>query len=193
MLFNTHLREVMLTFPYLYEMPIQVYNHIFLTIGNGYEWKEGELVYEGELYDTEKEAVLAVLEDYSNKMKQLLIDQDSSKRDVLSDHYLSISKKCVNRIYNVTLLAPYLSDPILDFPDNSDFHFSPLSKYSAIANIPDNLAYSWLRAIEDLIDVLEDNRDKFTDPDNLFESVKDRVKYIRYKYDTHQMPVYLTL
>jgi hypothetical protein len=66
-------------------------------------------------------------------------------------------------------------DPELGNREGNKFKFYGLSKYSAIANIPDDVHYDWIKAIKDFVDILDKNKDKFKDCENLFDGIKERV------------------
>ena len=184
MSFRNHLRKVMLTYPSLFSSAIHVYDHLFLTIGNGYEWKGGELVYhdENSLCDNVEEAINRVIDDGVSTFKDLfdiLKCPDQKVFDNVANNYTKDAKKYIHNILTIEDLLDDLSVPEkypeLGDRENNKFTFYSLSKYSAIANIPDDVHYGWIKAIKDFVDILDKNRDKFQDCDNLFDGIKERV------------------
>ncbi len=170
--FRDHLRKVMLTFPSLFPNAICVYDHLFLAIGNGYEWKDGELVYDADatLCDSIEEAIAALFCGFVDDIETVSqFDTNDNFRTKFIKRKLTVNKKYIHTILNI--------DDLLDDLSINDFHndFYSLSKYSAIANIPEDIHYDWLVAIKDFVEILDKNRDKFKDCDDVFDSIKDRV------------------
>lgn len=166
--FRNHLRKVMLTYPSLFPAPICVYDQLFLTIGNGYEWKDGELVCndENSLCDTVEEAVNRIKDDYFKRIEDIY----GISEDVFTGIIERYKKEVENYLYNIFHIEDIMED--LTVPE---FKFYSLSKYSAIANIPDDVHYDWIKAIKDFVDILDENKDKFKDSENLFDGIKERV------------------
>lgn len=198
MLFRDHLRRIMLTYPILFPTSIQAYNHLFMVIGNGYEWKDGELVYEDEksLCSTQEEAINRMIADRLNLVKEIYeIHHNNVTFCNIIDHYNNQLKTYIHNILNIEasmndLSIPDVDDPVNEkfyknknpkFEDYNKFRFYNLSHYSAIANIPDNIKSDWIIAIRDFINVLDKHRDLFKDSENLFDQIKERVNNL-YKH-----------
>lgn len=197
MLFRDHLRQIMLTYPTLFQTSIQAYNHLFMVIGNGYEWKDGELVYEDEksLCSTQEEAINRIIADRLDLIKEIyeIHHNNETTGNVtfcnIIDRYNNQLKAYIHNILNIEtiindLSIPDVCDPVNEkfyknknqkFEDYNKFKFYDLSHYSAIANIPDNVKPDWISAIKEFVCVLTRNRDKFADSDNLFDEIKERV------------------
>ena len=173
MSFRNHLRKVMITYPSLFPAPIYVYDHLFLTIGNGYEWKDGELVYDDEnsLCNSTEEAIDRLFSDFVDDIETV---SHPGTDDVFRAKFIN-RKVTVNKKYIHNILHVEENLDVLTIPHSSSFEFYSLSKYSAIANIPDDVHYDWIKAIKDFVDILDKNKDKFKDCDNLFDGIKERV------------------
>jgi hypothetical protein len=166
----------MITFPTLFQSPIQVYDHIFLTIGNGYTWKDGELVYDAEntLCNSTEEAVDRLFNDFVDDIETV---SHPGTDEVFRAKF--INRKVTNNkkyIHNILHVEENLD--VLTIPESNSFEFYSLSKYSSLANIPDDIRYDWLVAIKDFVDILDNNRDKFKDCDTLFDGIRERVNLL---------------
>ena len=184
MSFKEHLRKVMLTYPRSFPAPICVYDHLFLTIGNGYVWQDGELVYDDEnsLCDTVEEAIDNIKNYYFELVKEIhaIHTKKDGTFDNIVNSYIKETTRYIHNILNIDdmledMSIPNIYDPALKEGEENKFKFYGLSKYSAIANIPDDVHYDWIKAIKDFVDILDKNKDKFKDSENLFDSVKKRV------------------
>lgn len=184
MSFRNHLRKVMLTYPSLFPAPICVYDHLFLTIGNGYEWQDSELVYDDEnsLCDTVEEAINKIKDHYFELVKEIhaIHTKKDGTFDNIVNRYIKETTRYIHNILNIEdmledMSIPNMYDPALKEGEENKFKFHGLSKYSAIANIPDDVHYDWIKAIKDFVDILDKNKDKFKDCDSLFDGIKERV------------------
>jgi hypothetical protein len=162
-----------------------VYNHIFLTIGNGYSWDDnGNLTCCEDLSSSVNDAVHnAVSENFSSldRLTKLIIDHFSlTNRDDSNVEHLTNSLEDLCAKYRSSLIAQIGTILDIDALENDvsiadDFHFYPISKYSIIANIPDNVEHSILTHINDFISILENNLTLVRDDDDLLPKIKDRV------------------
>ena len=183
--FNKHIRDVLITYPSIFRNKLCVYNHIFLTIGNGYSWDDsGNLTCCEDLASSINNAIYnAVSENFSSlyRLTKLIVDhfsltnRDDSSVEDLTNSLEDLCAKCrsglitqIDTILDVDMLENDVS--IVD-----DFRFYPISKYSIIANIPDNVNYSILIHINDFISILENNSELVRDGDELLPKIKDRV------------------
>lgn len=164
--FKDHLRQVMISYPDLFEKVIQVYDHIFLTNGNGYSWKDGALVFNGDLIDNVNDAINNVID---NNFSALAITNKC-------DHYKCKIKSQINRILRFDDLFNDLSLP-------SEFKFSELNKYSIIANIHDNVDYITLTYIREFLEIIDNHKNLLSDPLHLFDAIKNRVNFLFSIYD----------
>ena len=184
MSFQEHLKKVMITYPSLFPTATHVYDHLFMVIGNGYEWINGELVYDDEesLCKTTEEAINKAITDKLNLIKEIFVIHKRSE-ETFNNIVNRYARDLQTNIHNILCIEDKMY--YLRIPDNCDiegetseideFRFYDLSHYSAIANIPDNVKFDWIDAIKNFVDFLENNKDKFTDKENLFEGIKERV------------------
>ena len=175
----------------LFPNALSVYDHLFCVIGNGYEWKGGELVHSGEEMKrfnnmTVKDAVLALLQD---DLVDEWKDETSTTRrfakayeplDDLSNYIAKNGEDVIESVKGIFDFENKMNDFSIPkyrrqyFKD--EFKFYPISKYSAICNIPDDVQPDWLKAIIQLIDIMDANPDRVEDPECLLPEIKERVK-----------------
>lgn len=186
MYFKDHVRSVMMAYTDLFEKPIQVYDHILLSNGNEYSWSDGDILYKGyaNFNVSVEDSINGIIDDNFSRIKTMKsaiancnfpLFKDSV--DNVDNIYKDRIKLQINRVLHVD---DVLND--MSLPDN--FEFSELNKYSLIANIPDNVNYVTLCEIKQFIEILDNNRDKFEDPDNLFNMIKDRIKSLFHSHSS---------
>lgn len=88
------------------------------------------------------------------------------------DTWADIQLKYIKRVLMVDTL-------INDFSVSSDFY--PLSKYSLICNIPDDIKPDWLEAAEAFYNIMLENIEVVSDKDNLLPRIGERIKLLRDK------------
>jgi hypothetical protein len=148
---------------------LYVYDHLFLTIGNGYDWVNGELIEPS----NEKPNVISIEEAidklFNNESRidlttdrmffyigELNEGEKVVKKSLQYDlvRYAQDVKTIVNaeKAVNQSLfeIEPIIS---LDGLEPECFLY-PLSKYSKIMNIPDDIKPDWLDGIKELMDYL---------------------------------------
>lgn len=140
---------------------------MFLTIGNGYEWYEGELV-----YNSEEDA------DYIRYLESLFVNGKAFQHDkwTLRDEYLHnpviadsyknhtrLSYTTENRVWDI-LSTP--DDVYYEIPERRcrwSIYLSGYSRFMAINNIPDDIKPDWKAGVEEVIAMLkEDGYDMIT-------------------------------
>ena len=186
------LRKSLLNFPMLFPNALAVYDHLFLVVGNGFEWKDGELVHaceESERFNnmTVKDAILALLqEDIVDDWR----DETSAVRcfikayEPLDDITNYIARhgedviKSVKSIFDIDNRIKDFSIPTNRIFTNTEYKFYGLSKYSMLYTIPDDVKNDWLREAKRMVDILEENLDKVDDPENLFRQIKERIYFL---------------
>jgi hypothetical protein len=148
---------------------LDVYDHLFLTNGNGYDWVNGELIEPS----NEKPNVISIEEaidklfndefriDFTTDRMFLYIEELNKGEKVVKEslqydlkRYAQDVKTIVNaeKAVNQSLfeIEPIIS---LDGLEPECFLY-PLCEYSKIMNIPDNIKSDWLDGIKELMDYL---------------------------------------
>lgn len=138
--------------PRLFSTKLSVYNHLFLTNGNGFRWENGELISKnGEKNCSIEDGLEALFNgqlQYDCLKGYLNITTDSE--DIINyfkrrnKEKLELAKVIINyeKITNEKL---YLTHKEVLYP---------LCKYSKILNIPDDIKDDWKDAIKEFLDFI---------------------------------------
>ena len=156
-------------YPSISENKLQVYDHLFLTIGNGYKWVNGELV---GIYDKTLDVISiedAIDNLFNNDGRidlttdrmffyigELNKDEKVVKESLQYDlkRYAQDVKIIINaeKLVNQSLFE---IEPIISLEGlKPECTLYPLSDYSAIMNIPDDIKPDWLSGIKELMNYL---------------------------------------
>lgn len=138
-------------YPSIFPNRLHAMNQLFCVIGNGYEWKNGELVCGDhvspeqrlrtiEQYNLIVEAAETILAaDPTNKFAKEKLVRLEEERHISNDAYE------LARVY-VDKLTPLLP--------GHDATFYPLCEYSKIRNVPTDVQPDWKEAIEEMTLIL---------------------------------------
>lgn len=182
MTFKNTLKRNILNYPMLFPTALYVYDHIFLVIGNGYEWKNGQCVCSGgEGPSTPERAIYVLLEkfftDHFGKyLKDLPKKWDRRLRDKVVKRYIGYVKQTMEweKRMNDLTVPQFMSGM------KSEFEFYPLSEYSLICNLPDDIKPDWLEAAERMYNVLIANKDKVED-NGWLPKIAERIQELKSK------------
>ena len=132
-------QELFDKYPILFSTREECFDHLFCTIGNGYKWKWGQLIYQ-EIYD----------EGYDEEEDRLFHEADYSKEHPKATQ----SKKNLEERRKHDEL--YLKHGLIKKIGEHEWY--PLSrKYSRIFQVPDDVRDDWKAAIEECKRMLEKN------------------------------------
>ena len=155
--------------PLITKNKVDAYDHLFLTVGNGYEWRDGELVYWNEkqrykmnienaiharLFGTDKDILMtSVFTSHLNDIRYDFLDtDDSDEQDMIIDLKASeLTVKMNNQKVRLMgqiskiLHAEEEADKPCWMHNESDLY--DMSGYSKICNIPENITDDWKNAI----------------------------------------------
>ena len=178
------LKEMILTYPRIFNSKLSLYNHLFLTVGNGYVWFNGELcdsiINDFQIIEKSNENIIndyqiieksienVLNDDFSYDLMESYLDTCEETKSIIE--YFKIFNK--NRLKEIkTILNP--DNIINENLDNSlikeyDEYIGlnqyqilyPLSKFSAILNIPDNIKEDWKKAIKEFYDFIITSQDE---------------------------------
>ena len=130
-----------------------ILDHLFFTIGNGYEWKGGELVgiYEGATAETQ----LHNLKRYLDKKNKYYKKQhDARMKDFAVFNMKSFDYKPIIVPVDLEERMEDLSLPLGIYGEKRNIY--PMSKeYSRIFTVPDDVKPDWLEGAFDAIKVAE--------------------------------------
>lgn len=155
--------------PLITKNKVDAYDHLFLTVGNGYEWVDGELVYwnkeqrfkigiesaiHDRLFGTDKDILMTtIFKSHLNDVRyDFLETPDSNEQDMiidvkageLTDRMVSQKVRLMGQISKI-LHAEEEADKACWMHNESDLY--DISGYSKICNIPDDITDDWKEAI----------------------------------------------
>lgn len=166
MIVKDTLKEMVLTYPRIFNSKLSLYNHLFLTVGNGYVWLNGELcdrydegivlknsTIDNEIIEISIEKVLN--NDFSYDLMETYLDYCEDTKSIIN-YFRMINKKNLNQIKTIlnvdNIINENLEYSLLKKQDEEmlgEPFLYPLSQYSAILNIPNDIKNDWKEAIKE--------------------------------------------
>lgn len=148
---NETIRRGLYYFPSLYKSRADVLHHLFLVIGNGYEWVDGELVLAYKDPRDTQEPTEHVEEEFQRRMAwRTEMGLNSSMREIWEKHRdedLEEIAQCHARI----------EDAMQDITFSHPGHEYPVSKkYSKVLNYPENITPEWEAARQQAATIFQD-------------------------------------
>ena len=156
------IRKNLMTHPSIFKNRADVMNHLFLTIGTGYHWDNGEIVYDDTdvIVPTVEEAIQTIVKwhKYRNcRYTMLNLDLSmlaASAREATDDNELTLcideTENAIRRNINRStdrlvqdILQIVNIDRIYAEPLKSTVDLYPLCSSSNLYNIPDNITSEW--------------------------------------------------
>ena len=184
MTYSETLRHCLLECSLIFPNRLTVDDYLFLVIGNGYEWKDGELVYrcsseENNNISTVDDAIDCIITDELTDenaifdMRCRRLNDCESKEDTV-DEVRSMFKSIKDNILYQVNLVRNVGKRIEDYtpPTRSscsdiysqynrmyertkdDWSLYGLFNSSAILNLPDDIKPDWLEAVEELFNFM---------------------------------------
>ena len=157
------LKSMIITCPRIFPTKLSVYNHLFLTNGNGYRWENGELISED---DEENCSIEDGLEALFNDELQYVFLEDYLEATTDSEDIINYVKRRNKEKLELTkIIVNYnkIIDGNLYITNEEELY--PLCKYSKILNIPDDVKEDWKDAVKEFIHYImtseEDNVIKY--------------------------------
>ena len=165
------LKEMILTYPRIFNSKLSLYNHLFLTVGNGYVWFNGELcdsiINDFQIIEKSNENMINDYQIIEKSIENVLTDNFSYD---LMGSYLDTCEETKSiieyfKIFNKNRLKEIKTILNVDDIINENLEYSllkkqdeemlgepflyPLSQYSAILNIPNDIKNDWKEAIKE--------------------------------------------
>ncbi len=180
------LRENLLNYPMLFKNALDVYDQLFCVCGNGYRWKDGELVptSTNKVVKTKVGAVLYLI-------RKFLTDKMMLKTAKLIGFFKAVE---INAKRTRTLVSRVLDvdKNIVDFSIKDDeelskhfkdykFSFYPLSEFSAICKLPDDIKLDWLQAAKRMYGIMVANQDALDGGEEWLPVIKERIEELEKK------------
>lgn len=180
------LRENLLNYPLIFKNALDVYDQLFCVCGNGYKWKDGELVSTSlnKVVKTKDGAVLY-------QFKELFRDKMFWKTVKLIGLFKTIKIK-VKRTHMLVSRILNVDKNIVDFSIKDDeemakhfkdykFSFYPLSEFSAICKLPDDIKPDWLQAAKRMYGIMVANPDALDGGEEWLPVIKERIEELEKK------------
>ena len=179
-------RNDLLLWPSIHVNRFSVLHHLFCVIGNGFEWKNGELVETGSKGCKDvsiEEAVKRIIDDELS-IKDILsymflgmLSNDKEKASpFIKDELVNVvdaeRKRIINDINDLVSMSFRIDERQADmsYPSyekypyhtvelykNYDVKFYPICEYSRLCNLPDDIKTDWLIAARDMYNYIIDN------------------------------------
>lgn len=189
---NNTIKTCLMLYPSLFKSKFSVLNHLFLVNGNGYEWDSGELVSTETNVPTIEEAIVRELNDpfqyetmkpfiglYMDDLLYDCVNMESVENCIntatseVVDVFKRHNKRKSDNILQIIKCDELLNSPLV-FNEEEDLY--PLSKYSAILNIPYNVTDDWMLCIKDFYTFMMNSRE---------EKIKEYIE--KYKTEFNQI------
>ena len=200
--------KALINFPTIFPNALSVYNHLFCVGGNGYEWKDGELIevlgedVNSHNASTINEAVINFLkynliEDWNDGgvMKEFFDrifggDRYDKRQGLLFQRFTKNTNAntiiYVNRILNsesrMNDFTLRVDEIIKKFKPDYAYQFYPLSEYSKICCLPDDITEDWLDAANHMYAIMQEHKDLIIDDGNYMEKIGQRLEELNKKY-----------
>jgi len=141
--------EMMIAYPSLFPTRFYAIHHLYLVLGNGYEWQDGRLV--ERVPDEKRKAIERMLKDgkTEGEMRKAIQKMDDQLYGEMRAETRRVSEKlqALSKKYKVDL-----ADPV-DHPKS--FQVYPVCDLSEIMNIPDDVRPDWLAGAEEALAIME--------------------------------------
>lgn len=169
MKFVDTVKHIMATYPSINENVFDVYNHLFLTIGNDFDWVDGELVSDTLSKTSSISCTDKLLTNLVSRVKIISGVRDSL-RNSLIDRTFENYKKVLSTITQMENSICNMS-----IPTESQSIFDDLNEFSKLANLPDNIKIDWLCAAKRFVEIIKSHKDLIKDDSNLLDKIDERI------------------
>ena len=185
MKFVDTVKHIMATYPSVNENVFDVYNHLFLTIGNGFNWVNGELVSDTLSKTSSISCTDKLLTNLISRIK-IISDVREPLRNSLIDRTFENYKNVLSTITQIENSICNMSVPT-ESPDV----FDDLNEFSALANLHDNIKSDWLCAAKRFIDLIKSHKDLIKDDSNLLDKIDEHISNL-YKFTDENVSKYIS-
>ena len=146
------IKSMIITCHRIFQTKLSVYNHLFLTIGNGYRWENGELISEDDEENCSIEDGLEAL--FNDKLQYDFLEDYLETATDSEDIINYFKRRNKEKLKLVKIIVNYekIINEKLYLADKEELY--PLSKYSKILNIPDDIKDDWKDAIKEFLDFI---------------------------------------
>lgn len=147
------IKSMIIMHPLIFPTKLSVYNHLFLTNGNGYRWENGELIsldYNKTNYSVEDGLEALFNNEFQYSLLETYLTITTDTEDVIN-YFKRVNKEKL-ALTKVILNFKKIMNEKLYITNEEELY--PLCKYSAILNIPDNIKNDWKDAIKEFLDYI---------------------------------------
>ena len=146
------LKSMLIMYPLIFPNKLSLYDHLFLTNGNGYKWENGELI-SGD--NKENCSIEDGLEELLNDELQYdflsdFLEETSDVEDIIN--YIKRRNKKNLELAKVIINHEKIMNEKLYITNEVELY--PLCKYAKILNIPDDIKDDWKDAIKEFLDFI---------------------------------------
>lgn len=182
MTFKDTIKSMIIMHPLIFPTKLSVYDHLFLTNGNGYRWENGELIsldYNKTNYSVEDGLEALFNNEYQYQLLESYISNFDDPKEFVS--YLKKENKQKLKLVKRILNAENIVEEELHMSNKEEeiLHLLyPLSKYSAILNIPTDIKDDWKDAIKEFLDfIMTSEEDKVIKYRNQYINELSEIQY----------------
>lgn len=162
-------KHIMATWPSVNENVVDVYNHLFLTVENAFNWIDGELVSDTLSKSSSISCTDKLLTNLISRIK-IISGIEGCARNHLIDKTFANYK---NVLSTITQMENSICN--MSIPQDTEFGFDDLNEFSALANLPDNIKIDWLCAAKRFVNFMRSHKDLIKDDSNLLDKIDERI------------------
>lgn len=186
------LYRCLLNYASIYPNALDVYIELFLVIGNGYEWKNGEIVKKDKKGRDAKNMEHAIIQycndDLHNKyvdeiLQRLPASVRKKMQKGIEDGHAEVVKRIIHTEERMKDFRVRRGENKSAVNLRQETYFYPVCNYSLICSIPDDVKGDWLNAAEDLYNIMLDNMDLVEDSENWLPEIGKRIECLKTKID----------
>ena len=142
-------------YPTLHHNRTEALHALFIIIGNGYHWINGEL----RCHDDTKKLVAfdavdradEYLATHFEEQKQSMADWPEALHDLRQEHSQRLSQQIVERAAEKREVRAQIAQRVQEKPPIKSLY--PLCEYAQICNLPDNIKEDWLLGAQEALDL----------------------------------------
>ena len=162
---KTLVKHLIMQHPFIFPNALEVYDHLFYVIGNGYRWKGGELQEVGRKFKrkSEEECIQDMINRWTDSTNQLInslkeMRNEGRLREEPADRLISeAERRLKEHVEKETYIIKHAKELSEDFSLlDYTFQFYPSCEgYSACTIIPDSVKPDWLEGINKINEIRE--------------------------------------
>ncbi len=180
------LRIALLNFPGIFPNAFSVYHHWFCVCGNGYEWENGELIslFEAHNVTTVEDAIIKHLEQYliseweEGGLVKGILDLYTNHKGA-KEYIIQHNKETIKYVRMTFDIENRMTDfdikKELELAPNTPIKFYPISEYSGLCTVPDDIKDDWLCAVKKMVDIMEEHKSMITGDMDKYNEAREKI------------------